>query len=153
MFRQDTGVRAAILISAVLAGCGGIPRDPEGTLERVRRDHLIRVGLVTGAGQQGGDRWRDLLAGLSRATGARPAIRQDALEPLLLRLEAGDLDLVVGGRFAEDTPWKTRVALGPVLDHRPVAQGAPTEHAAARNGENAWVILIQRQAKALDARD
>ena len=126
----------------LLAACGPIPRDPEGTLERVRRTHVIRVGVVEG------DRvaaWRPLLGRVAAATGSAPRMETGALEPLLVRLEQGELDLVVGGAFAEDTPWLARVTLGPVLRRdRGIAH-----HVVARNGENAWIMLIERNARAL----
>lgn len=126
----------------LLAACGPIPRDPEGTLERVRREHVIRVGLV--AGDRAGV-WRPLLGRVAAATGARPRMETGALEPLLLRLERGEIDLVAGGTFAEDTPWAKRVTLGPVLRRK----GGSAQHLVARNGENAWITLIEREARAL----
>ena len=72
---------------------------------------------------------------------------RDGQEALLLRLEAGDLDIVVGGRFAEDTPWKTRVTLGPPLASETAAANTLNDHAVTRNGENAWIVLVQREAR------
>lgn len=126
----------------LLSACGSIPRDPDATLERVRASHVIRVGAVTGDPTAA---WRPLLARVSAATGARPRVEHGALEPLLLRLEAGELDLVVGGAFADDTPWAARVTLGPVLRK----DARVTHHVVARNGENAWIMLIERHARAL----
>lgn len=132
----------AWLLPLLLAACGPIPRDPEGTLDRVRASHVIRVGVVAGGTDA---EWRPLLARIAAATGARPQAKAGGLEPLLLRLEEGELDLVVGGAFAEDTPWVSRVTLGPVL-HR---QAKVAHHMVARNGENTWITLIEREARAL----
>ena len=129
-------------LAALLAACDPIPRDPERTLDRVRATRIIRVGEVAG---DAAGAWRPLLARVAAATGARPAWQRDSLEPLLLRLEAGELDLVVGGVFAKRTPWKSRVTLGPVLRK----DGEVGHHAVARNGENAWVMLLEREARAL----
>jgi hypothetical protein len=129
-----------LLLALLLAACGPFPRDPEATLDRVRASHVIRVGIVEGSAA-----WKPLLARVAAATGARPHMHPGAIEPLLLRLEHGELDLVVGGRFATDTPWITRVTLGPVLRR----DAKINDHMVARNGENAWVMLIEREARAL----
>lgn len=132
----------APILAALAAACGPLPRDPENTLDRVRAERAFRVGLVAGRAGSAGDR---VVAAVARATGARPVAREGQLEPLLLALEAGRLDLVVGGRFDPDTPWATRVALGTPLDRRD-ADGTQA-FVAARNGENAWIILVDRAAK------
>ena len=129
-------------ILLLLAACGQIPRDPEGTLDRVRASHLIRVGVVAG---DTAEHWQPLLGRVAAATGAKPRMEQGALEPLLLRLEQGELDLVVGGAFAEKSPWLPRVTLGPVI--RKEADVA--HHVVARNGENGWIMLIEREGRAL----
>lgn len=142
--------RWRFLILALLAGCGNIPRDPDGTLDRVRRDHVIRTGLVQGGSAADASGWRRVLARVAANTGALPVFRSGALEPLLLDLEAGELDLVVGGRFDEKTPWKTRVTLGPPIGSIETPAGTTGGHIVARNGENAWIMLIQRETKALE---
>lgn len=144
-------VRTPFVLLACLTGCGSIPRDPEGTLDHIRSNHVMRVGWVAGVGHDEVRHWHRLVTRLARATGSRPSIKHDALEPLLLMLEAGEVDMVVGGRFAEDTPWRTRVTLGPSFRTSTTANGKLSERAAARNGENAWIILTQREAKALEA--
>lgn len=136
----------------LLAACDGIPRDPEGTLERIRREQVMHVGIVDGASPQGVGLSSALIAALAEDTGAKPVVTRGALEPLLVRLEAGEIDLMVGGRFAEDTPWKTRVTLGPPLASQVAAASTLNEHAVTRNGENAWIVLVQREAKALAPR-
>jgi len=111
----------------------------------------MHVGWVAGVDDDRAGHWHRLVARLAKATGSQPSLEHDALEPLLLMLEAGELDMVVGGRFAEDTPWKTRVSLGPSFKTWTTASGTLSERAVARNGENAWIIFIQREAKALGA--
>jgi len=144
-------VRTPFVLLACLTGCGGIPRDPESTLDHIRRDHVMRIGWVRGVDPDNSGHWQELVTRLAKATGSQPSIEHDALEPLLVMLEAGKLDMVVGGRFAEDTPWKTRVTLGPSFRTSTTANGTLSERAVARNGENAWIIFTQREAKALGA--
>jgi hypothetical protein len=143
---------SALLSLSLLTACGGIPRDPEGTSERIGRDRIMQVGLVDGANSQSIGRLSELIEALSKETGAKPVISRGGQETLLIKLEAGDLDLVLGGRFVEDTPWKTRVTLGPPLASQTVAASKLQEHAVTRNGENAWIVRVQREARAIAAR-
>lgn len=138
--------RAFLLAAALLAGCGAIPSDLDGTLERVRGERRFRVGVIASPAPLAPDRARALIAGLSSATGARASLELGAAESLLHRLEAGELDLVLG-EFAETSPWKHQVTIS-----EPVAARGPTVlAAAARNGENAWIALLSREAKAVAA--
>lgn len=136
-------MKAWILLLA-LAGCADLPRDPDGTLDRVKGEHRVRIGLVDGGAETA---WRGVVEQIAASTGARPVVRHGMVEPLLLDLEAGDLDLVVGARFDRETPWVSRVSLGPPLaameGDRPTA-----EHVVARNGENAWIMLVERAVRA-----
>lgn len=123
-----------VLLLLMLAGCANLPRDPDGTLERVQQEQRFAVGLVAdGVGGRVVER-------VARETGAWPRVTRGQLEPLLIRLEEGELDLVVGGRFDAKSPWVKRVTLGPRL--------ANGEHVVARNGENAWIALVQRATRA-----
>lgn len=140
----------ALLAVVALAGCGTFPRDPDATLERIRRDHVFRLGLIA-AGEAGlGDARRDaFLTRVARSTGAAPAVIAGASEPLLLDLEAGRLDLVVG-LVSPDSPWVGRVAM-----LRPLGESVAPQHLLltpiARNGENRWIMLLEREARAVEA--
>lgn len=125
-----------------LAACGPLPRDPDGTVERVTRDRAFAVGQVAGAQSSGSTA---LLATLSREIKAKPTIRTGKLEPLLLGLERGDIDLVIGARLDPKSPWAKRVTLTAPLDA--IAADGTQEFAAMRNGENAWIIRVDRVAK------
>jgi len=134
-----------LFLSASIAGCGSVPRDPDGTLERVRSTHGFRVGLIADAGGPAGDsEVAAFIAGVSRATGARPIVRRGASEPLLLDLEAGRLDLVLGP-ISPKSPWADEVAI-----LRPIAEPVAPQHLVvtpiARNGENRWIMLLEREA-------
>lgn len=138
--------RAFLLAAVLLAGCDAIPSDLDGTLERVRGERRFRVGLIASPAPIAPDRARALLERLSGATGATAAIEPGAAEALLHRLEQGELDLVLG-EFAEPSPWQHQVTIS-----EPVAgRGATVLAAAARNGENAWIALLFREAKATAA--
>jgi hypothetical protein len=51
------------------------------------------------------------------------------------------------GEFAEPSPWARQVTISePVAARGPIILAA-----AARNGENAWIALLFREAKAVAA--
>jgi len=135
-----------------LAGCGNLPKDPDGTLDRIRREHVIRVGRVQGGSTIDAAEWRQVLTLLEASTEAKPILQFGMLEPLLLDLEAGKLDAVVGGRFDEKTPWKARVSLGPPIRMIETSTGTTASHIVVRNGENAWIMMVQRETKAAGGR-
>lgn len=137
--------RIFLLAAALLlaGGCDAIPADPDGTLERIRGERLFRVGLIASHAPPPDGAHR-LLQRLSRATGARAALERGPAEALLTRLEDGGLDLVVG-EFAEQSPWAAQVTLSePIGPNGPIVLAA-----AARNGENAWISLVHREARAV----
>lgn len=137
----------AWILLLLLAGCSDIPRDPDRTLERVTREHRFYVGLV--AANDGSD-WQRVLARISKITGARPIIRPGSLEPLLLELEEGKLDLVVGARLDAKSPWMKRLTIGPPLGEK--ADSPTAERLVTRNGENAWIMLVHGAIKAESGR-
>jgi hypothetical protein len=142
--------RAALALLCVLCACGSIPRDPDGTLDRVRASREFRVGLIASGDHRPGDGLeRAFLSRVAAATGARPVTAEGAAERLLLDLEDEKLDLVVG-TVGEETPWKDRVA---VLRPFGTTKGNPGLLLVpiARNGENEWIMLLEREARALRA--
>lgn len=138
--------RLAFCATLTLAACGRLPMDADGTLDRVRSERSFRVGVIaTGNAPIGAQRQRLFLARVARATGARPVIETGASEALLLDLEDGGLDLVIGP-LSSESPWVERVALLEPLG------AAPGPHKAvvtpiARNGENRWITLLEHEAR------
>lgn len=132
----------------LLHGCG-IPRDPDESLERIVADKEFRVGLIaSGKPQIGQDRIHSLLGRIAKRTGATPRFETGASEPLLLRLEEGALDLVIG-ELAPDSPWAKRISLMPPLAEQTGDHGQIL--VAARNGENAWITLVDQESRAVAA--
>jgi len=135
-----------------LGGCDSVPRDQVGTLERIANERVMRVGMIaTAVPAVHLDRLQALVERSAEALDARPQIIPGAAEPLLLQLEEGEIDLVVG-EFDKASPWMLRVHLLPALAEQQ-RHGATIETtAAARNGENGWIMLLEREARALGAR-
>ena len=135
---------------AAFAACDSIPADPDGTLERVRSERVFRAGLISsGPSRVAGAAEKTFLDRVAAATGARPELTQGAAEPLLLQLEEGELDLVIGP-LGPDSPWKPRVAI-----LRPIGETMDPPRLVivpiARNGENRWIMLLEREARAVRA--
>ena len=132
---------------ALLAACScaDFPRDPEGTLDRVRAERSFKVGLV--APLSGRDPKVDaLLRRVEKVSGARGQVESGDGEPLLNRLEEGELDLVIG-RFEAASPWKRLVSFSPPLRVEKLGKTKFNLVAVMRNGENAWIGLIEREAR------
>lgn len=138
-----------VLLGMLLSGCDQLPRDIEGTTERVRQERQFRVGLVSDH-QQPGDRQKAFVRGVAEATSARPVVERGAAEPLLTRLEEGSLDLVVG-RMATKSPWRSKVHFLPELEGKESAKRPVALSAMARNGESEWVALLHREAEEVAA--
>ena len=136
---------APILLCLALTACGPYPRDVSGTLDRIERKQRFAVGL---AELRPGDEQaaRRFVARLERATGATGTIERGPLESQLMRLEEGDLDLVIA-EIAEDSPWLTPVAVIEPLKQRREGKRRLGLSPVAANGENRWIGLIEREVR------
>jgi hypothetical protein len=136
------------VLLAAAAACDSIPADPDGTLDKVRSERIFRAGLISsGKDRAAPSQEKRFLERVAAATGARPELEEGAAEPLLLGLEEGELDLVIGP-LAPDSPWVTRVAI-----IRPIGETLEPPRLVvvpiARNGENRWIMLLEREARAV----
>lgn len=129
----------------LLPGCEALPRDPDGTLTRIEASRRFTVGEI------GGDpRGRVLIAALEQHTRAKAVVRPMAAEPALQALEDGKIDLVLGS-FLRATPWSTQVAFGPPLAVSGAKDDSVELKAAVRNGENRWLMTVERASRAISA--
>lgn len=110
---RKASLRGAVAAAVLLLACG-IPRDPEGTLERVQGGRM-RVGITerppwatvedgTPAGVE-----VELVEGFARSLDAEIDWFPGSEAELLTALEKRELDLVIGG-FTDDDPWALKVA-------------------------------------------
>lgn len=136
---------ACVPLLLLIAGCGPYPRDTEGTLERVEQTHVLRVGLTKLDPADEGAA-RSYVARIERETGASAQVTSGSAEKLLARLEAGDLDLVLG-EFADDSPWLASVALIEPISSRAAGDRKIGLAPVAANGENRWVALLERNVR------
>ena len=139
------------LMAAALAACN-LPRDPDGTLDRVRGG-TMRVGMVidtpwvTDSSDGAGGIERTIVNDLARELDAGVEWHRGAAETLLDSLHERELDMVIGG-FTTQSPWKQQVALTkPYYTDTVKVHGKRTEqpHAVAvAPGENAWHVAVER---------
>lgn len=140
----------AALVSIVLAGCGlQVPRDPEGTLERVTGGTL-RVAVadnppftdVHDSSSPTGSEI-DLVKNFADSIGAKVEYTTGGEESLVTAMEKGEVDLLVGG-LTDKSPWFEKVALtGPytTVDHADGTESAIVM--AVPLGENAFLVSLE----------
>ena len=147
--RMGQDMRTMIVAVLLLAGgCSDLPWDAEGTLERVKATKVLRAGIVSTGSEANDALPKSFLARIATETGSVPALVTGSTEVLLPRIEAGELDIVVG-HFAADTPWARRVTIMPTPRQMGVKDGSVAPAAVVRNGENGWVALVYRHAEML----
>lgn len=149
--------RLLLLVAAVvlLAGCGtsllpdDFPADPDGTLDRIRAEGVVRVGASPRPG------WVEV--GDGDPTGREPRLVEAFAEDLdadvewtvageeeLVRLlEEGEIDLAVGG-FTEDNAWVDKVGLTRPYAEVEVAGTTEAHVMMVPMGENAWMSRLER---------
>jgi ABC-type amino acid transport substrate-binding protein len=139
------------LLPLLCAAACGLPRDAEGTLERVRGGTL-RVGMVVdtpwvtdSAGVAGGVEGA-LARGLAARLRARPHWVRAPEATLMESLKNRDLDLVVGGVTAK-SPYATEV--GFTHPYYTDTRHGKKHVVAVAPGENAFLLEVDRF---LDAR-
>lgn len=135
----------AVLAALGLAACADYPRDAEGTLDAIRERGTIRLGVSSTAATDRAVLER-FVASLSQATEARMQTLAGPEEELLAKLEHGDLDLVAG-QFVDDSPWLADTALIEPLTSRRAGDRKIGLALVARNGENAWIGLVERTVR------
>ena len=132
------------LVSALwLTACTDIPRDPNGTTERILNAQSFRAGIVSGSAS---DPTNTIVKRIESQTRAKAILKRGEATLLLKQLEDGQIDLVVGS-FAENSPLKTSVTFSAPLGNRMVTAEAPVIRAATPLGENRWSILVEKAVR------
>lgn len=143
-----------VAVLALLAGCGSIPADPEGTLDRVRGGFL-RVGVsphppwtdvsgpVDGEQRPTGSEV-ELVTAFAESLDAEVHWTAGGEEELVGALSEGKLDLVIGG-LTGTSPWSSHAAITRPYVTVPGADGSEEMHVmAAPMGENAFLVALER---------
>ncbi|WP_022682822.1 hypothetical protein [Sphingobium bisphenolivorans] len=140
---------ALIGLLLLLAGCDALPRDPADTSKRIESSRRFSVGLVD-PDLRTDARLSALIRNIEQRTGARAEWRPGSGEALLTQLKAGELDLALG-RLSRESPWTSEVALGPPLETSGSREEPIELKAAMRNGENRWIMTVERASRAISA--
>lgn len=141
---RDAGLLLPLLAGA---GCDAVPRDVGGTLDAVRQQRVLRVGVIAGSEQAPGFSLAErYLQSIASATGASIHPTAGSMEVLLAQVEQGSLDLAIG-EVAHDSPWLDDVAVIEPIAERNVGDRRLGLSAIARNGENRWVMLLEQHAR------
>ncbi len=146
-FRFVMKAAPILLLVALLTGCTDLPRDPDGTSERIAASRAIRIGLVPGDTRFADTARSRFLTQLTAATGARSTFVSGSTESLLQQLERGDLDLVLTP-LDPKSPWVARVTPGPPLADKGSGERRVQYQAVMRNGENRWIMTVEKASRA-----
>jgi hypothetical protein len=146
--REHLHLLLASLLLPALSGC--LPRDPVGTLQGVRDDHTVRVGVIhnppwtiVSNGEVAGV--EAMLAGrLAHELGAKPRWTPGVESELLRALELFELDVVIGG-LDSATPWQDRVALSQAFHETRLLIGLPTHGVRMPDLQQQTVIIPKGQ--------
>jgi ABC-type amino acid transport substrate-binding protein len=149
--------RLLLLVATVvlLAGCGtsllpdDFPADPDGTLDRVRADGVVRVGasprpgwVEVGDGDPTGREPR-LVEAFAESLGADVEWTVTGEEDLVRLLEEGEIDLAVGG-FTDTNAWVDKVGLTRSYAEVEVAGTTEAHVMMVPMGENALMSRLER---------
>jgi ABC-type amino acid transport substrate-binding protein len=145
-------VRGLLWLGLATAACG-LPRDPEGTLDRLHATGLLRAGavpnppwvIVRGGAVSGPE--AAIVEAFAARHGAAVTWVVGAEERLVERLEERELDLVVGG-FTQRNPSLSRASAS-----RPLYESSPGKRhvVLVAPGENGFLLALDRAV--LAARD
>ncbi|MFF0911947.1 transporter substrate-binding domain-containing protein [Microbacterium enclense] len=148
-WRRWIATGAALMLVAGLTGCGlQIPRDPDGTLDRVTGGQL-HAGVtpngtfvrVDGGEPTGTD--VEAIRAFADSLDAEVEWTVGAEEALVRGLENGDLDVVAGG-LTDKTPWTDKAGMT-----RPYAEATLDDGRTAKLvmlvpiGENAFLSRLE----------
>jgi len=138
-----------LLVALAVSACD-LPRDPEGTFDRVRGG-TMRVGVVErrpwttlpASGGAGGLEGA-LVAELARELGARIEWVRSSESQLLEALKLRELDIVIGG-LTDDSPWAQHVAFTAPFYTDTIVVGATQGPLTLRSLEGREVAVAARE--------
>lgn len=136
-------VRALVglLVVIALAGCGVIPRDPEGTLERVQSEGVLRAGASP---SEVTEQEMELVTRFAEELGVEVEWTEDGETALVAAMERAELDVIVGG-MESDSPWSDKVSVTRAYASSVDPEGATVKHVmAVPAGENAMLVRLER---------
>jgi ABC-type amino acid transport substrate-binding protein len=139
-------IRRLLALAVMTASACGLPRDAEGTLERVRATGVLRAGAVTNppyvVTERGGPSGPEVEAveAFARGQGVRVGWVVGPEEDLVEQLERFQLDVLVGGITKENPRVKKVGATLPLYE----GAGGKQHVILTPPGENAILLAMDR---------
>ena len=147
-WRRRSGLLAALAgATLALTSCTiTVPSDPNGTLDAARHGELrvglsAEPGLIDVSSEEPRGPLVDLAEGFADSIDAQTDWTVGSEETLVAQLEAGDLDLVMGG-MTSDSPWLDRAAMSRGYAHVEGADGRELV-VLVPLGENAMLTAVE----------
>lgn len=138
-------LRLTCVSAFVVSAACGIPRDPEDSLERIRKTGVLRAGITarepftTAAGGPEAD----VITAFAQSLGARVEWHPGSESTLFEALDKFELDIAIGG-FTADHPWGPKLGLT-----RPYVKANDKKHVVAvAPGENRLLFEFERVLRA-----
>ena len=139
---------ALLALATLVAGCG-IPRDPEDSLNRIRRAGVLRAGFTVhhpwvrldGGAAAGPE--ADVVKAFAESIGARVEWREGSESQLFEALETFKIDIAIGG-LEQSNPWAPKLGTT-----RPYVEVDGKKHIMALPpGENRLLVEFERVLRA-----
>ena len=139
------------LLATLVAGCGvSIPTDPDGTLDRVGREQVVRAGAAPNrdwvrveAPDRPSGHEVALVEDFAASLGAEVEWTVGTEEHLVTLLEDGEIDIAVGG-FTDQNLWVDMAALTRPYVEVTVSGTIEKHVMMLPRGENAWQSELER---------
>jgi hypothetical protein len=150
MAKRSLTMMTMLVALALLTGCRDYPRDPEETLDRIRAEKIVRIGVIENPpwterlpGGKGGGTEGMLAARFAAAIGARPRWIFLPEAHAAKQLRRYDLDIAIGG-LTTDNPRKTDMSFTRPYRIVTAEDGTKIEHVmAVAPGENALLAALE----------
>ena len=136
------------MLAMIVAGCN-LPRDPENSLNRIRRTGVLRAGFTVHEpwvrldGDAAAGPEADVVKAFAESLGARVEWHKGSESQVFEALEAFEIDIAIGG-FEQANPWAP--TLGTT---RPYVEVGKKKHIVALPpGENRLLVEFERALRA-----
>lgn len=136
------------MLAMIVAGCN-LPRDPENSLNRIRRTGVLRAGFTVHEpwvrldGDAAAGPEADVVKAFAESLGARVEWHKGSESQLFEALEQYEIDIAIGG-FEQANPWAPKLGTT-----RPYVEAGGKKHIVALPpGENRLLVEFERALRA-----
>lgn len=146
--RRRLTIPALLTLTTLVGGCD-VPRDPEDSLNRIRRTGVLRAGFTVHEpwvrldGDAAAGPEADVVRTFAESLGARVEWRKGSESQLFEALETYEIDIAIGG-FEQANPWAPKLGTT-----RPYVEVGRKKHIVALPpGENRLLVEFERALRA-----